>query len=115
MNDLNIKRFDFEDIKEFFLAVLKAVKVRDDVAHYVTEGLVSTSLRAVDSHGIRLFPHYIAGVEGGRINPVPNYKFEQTAPVEYLIKWSEKKRFRCSFRVGIEVLLAAWFEQRPPS
>lgn len=80
MNHLNIKRFDFEDIKEFFLAVLKAVKVRDDVARYVTEGLVSTSIRGVDSHGIRLFPHYIAGVEGGRINPVPNYKFEQTAP-----------------------------------
>ena len=75
----SIKRFSADSIYEFLQAALKAVKVRDDVARYVTEGLVSTSLRGVDSHGIRLFPHYIAGVEGGRINPDPIYKFEQTA------------------------------------
>ena len=41
-------------------------------------------------------------------------KFERNRDVVYLIYRSEK-RFRCSFRVGIEVLLAVRCEQRPPS
>jgi len=80
MRDKNIERFDAGGIRRFFLSVLKAANVREDVAALVTEGLVSTSLRGVDSHGIRLFPHYINGVEGGRINRNPQYRFEQTAP-----------------------------------
>ena len=55
-------------------------KVRPDAAHYVAEGLVQTSLRAVDSHGVRLFPHYLRGVKGGRINRDPQYRFDKTSP-----------------------------------
>ena len=40
----------------------------------VSKGLVETSLRGVDSHGIRLFPHYLNGLKNGRINGVPNFK-----------------------------------------
>ncbi|HHT9158278.1 MAG: hypothetical protein A2099_05640 [Planctomycetes bacterium GWF2_39_10] len=66
-------------LQEFIKSVLLKAGVRNDVAEYVTEGLVQTSLRGVDSHGIRLLPHYINGVKGGRINPNPNYKFKQTS------------------------------------
>lgn len=47
---------------------------------HVVASLVSTSLRGVDSHGINLFPHYCRAVQGGRINPAPVMRFEQTAP-----------------------------------
>ena len=40
----------------------------------VSKGLVETSLRGVDSHGIRLLPHYINGLKNGRINGKPNFK-----------------------------------------
>ncbi|MDR4508757.1 MAG: Ldh family oxidoreductase [Candidatus Brocadiaceae bacterium] len=69
-----------EKISEFIKAVLLKASVRDDVAGYVTEGLVQTSLRGVDSHGVRLLPHYLEGVKGGRINSCPKYTFTQTAP-----------------------------------
>lgn len=59
--------------------LLKAA-VRADVAEYVAEGLVSTSLRGVDSHGIRLLPHYLEGVRRGRINPDPVFRFNKTSP-----------------------------------
>ncbi len=59
-------------------ALLKA-GAREDVARYVAEGLVQTSLRGVDSHGIRLLPHYLEAVKGGRINPNPNYRFKKTS------------------------------------
>ena len=69
-----------ERLISFMMNVLLKVNVRSDIARFVTEGLVQTSLRGVDSHGIRLLPHYLNGVKGGRINPNPNYKFKQTSP-----------------------------------
>lgn len=75
----SIKRFSADKIYEFLVSALKAVNVRDDVAKHVAEGLLNASIRGVDSHGIRLLPHYIASVEGGRINPDPQYRFESTA------------------------------------
>ena len=69
-----------EKLSVFIKSVLLKARVREDVAEYVTEGLVQTSLRGVDSHGVRLLPHYMKGVKGGRINPNPNYKFTRTSP-----------------------------------
>jgi ureidoglycolate dehydrogenase (NAD+) len=66
-------------LRSFIKKVLLKIRVRGDVASYVTEGLVQTSLRGVDSHGVRLFPHYLEGVKKGRINPNPKYKFIKTA------------------------------------
>lgn len=65
---------------DFITEALIKAGVRDDVAAYVAEGLVQTSLRGVDSHGIRLLPHYLKGVRSGRINPDPKYRFKKTSP-----------------------------------
>jgi len=59
--------------------ILEQAGVRKNVSCHVSEGLVQASLRGIDSHGIRLLPHYLKGVEGGRINPEPDYKFEKTS------------------------------------
>jgi ureidoglycolate dehydrogenase (NAD+) len=67
------------DLEQFCLDILVDCRVRDDVAHHVAEGLVQASLRGVDSHGVRLLPHYLRAVEAGRINPNPNYRFELKA------------------------------------
>ncbi|MDD5269592.1 MAG: Ldh family oxidoreductase [Candidatus Omnitrophica bacterium] len=68
-----------DQLKSFAKDSLLKAGVREDVSEYVSEGLVQTSLRGVDSHGIRLLPHYLAAVKGGRINPDPNYKFKKTS------------------------------------
>lgn len=67
-------------LKRFIKDALFKARVREDVAGHVAEGLVQTSLRGVDSHGVRLLPHYLKGLKGGRINPNPNYKFKRTSP-----------------------------------
>ncbi|MCK5218661.1 Ldh family oxidoreductase, partial [bacterium] len=59
--------------------------VEGQVAEYVAEGLTSTSLRGVDSHGIRLIHHYLAGVKSGRINPKPSYKIEKRLPTTAIL------------------------------
>ncbi len=68
-----------EKLRVFIRGVLLKAGVREDVSVHVAEGLVQASLRGVDSHGIRLFPHYMASVKAGRINPDPAYKFERTS------------------------------------
>lgn len=58
---------------------LLKVGVKRDIAELCASGMVLTSLRGVDTHGIGLLSHYVAGIKGGRINPNPNFKFERTS------------------------------------
>lgn len=74
-----------ERLRDLALRVLLDRGVREDVAADVVEGLVWTSLRGIDSHGIRLLPHYVAGVVGGRINPSPRMTFLQTGPAAGIV------------------------------
>ena len=64
--------------KAISTASVKPGKLAADIGAgtgFVTEGLIQTSARGVDSPGVRLLPHYLEGVKGGSINPNPNYKF----------------------------------------
>jgi len=78
--ETNDVRVTAEAWRRFASGVLEKAGVREDVRGAVVEGLVETSLRGVDSHGIRLLPHYVMGVEKGRINPAPTYRFERRLP-----------------------------------
>lgn len=40
--------------------------VSDEHAGWVAEGLAEASLRGIDTHGVRLFPTYLAELDGGR-------------------------------------------------
>jgi len=69
-----------KEIRRFIFQVLKNEGVHPMAAEYVADGLVHASLRGVDSHGIRLLPHYLKALKAGRINPCPDYKFSRTSP-----------------------------------
>lgn len=68
-----------EVLKEFCEAALAKKNVKKDVIAHVSESLIQTSLRGVDSHGIRLLPHYLRAIDSGRINPKPSYNFTKTS------------------------------------
>jgi ureidoglycolate dehydrogenase (NAD+) len=68
-----------QEIYRFAHAALIQSGVRADVAELTAKGLWQTSLRGVDSHGVRLLVHYVHAVRGGRINPKPNFVWQQTA------------------------------------
>lgn len=59
---------------------LAAIGVCPDACGHVSESLVQTSLRGVDSHGINLFPHYYEAVRAGRINGRPSFVRQNTGP-----------------------------------
>ena len=60
-------------LKELFLAV----GLSEFSVNAVVDGLVRASLRGIDSHGIRLVPHYVESGLRGRKNPNPNFKITQ--------------------------------------
>ena len=55
-------------------------KANEFSAESVSKGLTETSLRGVDSHGIRLLPHYLNALINGRINGHPEFKEFKSYP-----------------------------------
>jgi LDH2 family malate/lactate/ureidoglycolate dehydrogenase len=72
------ERAPAERIEQFATAVLVAAGTDPAAARSVAEALTETSLRGVDSHGIRLLVHYAKVVQTGRINPRPQLTFTRT-------------------------------------
>lgn len=56
-----------------------------DVAQEVTNCLIETSVRGIDSHGVNLLPHYVNAVLAGRINPNPKFRFKKTSDTTGLL------------------------------
>jgi LDH2 family malate/lactate/ureidoglycolate dehydrogenase len=71
-------RASSDQISKFAANALIAVGTHVDAAQSVANALTETSLRRVDSHGIRLSLHYVRAVQGGRINPNTNLAFTRT-------------------------------------
>jgi LDH2 family malate/lactate/ureidoglycolate dehydrogenase len=72
-------RVPAEPLRTFAEQALLRAGVEANVASETARALWLTSLRGVDSHGLRLLPHYVAAVEGGRLNPKPHFTFERTS------------------------------------
>ena len=75
-----MKRYLVEKIRKLCTESLIKIGIDENIVFDVTECLIETSLRGVDSHGIRLLPHYVNVVKSGRINSNPSIKFEQNSP-----------------------------------
>lgn len=73
-------RIAFEDLRSFAKTVLTAAGVEPFSVAAIADGLCETSVRGIDSHGIRLLPHYVRSALSGRKNPKPDFRFQQTFP-----------------------------------
>ena len=72
-----MKKIQYKNLLIFTKKLLLKVGLDDFSAIAVSKGLCETSLRGVDSHGIRLLPHYVEFAIKGRKNPNPKFKFNQ--------------------------------------
>ena len=80
-----MRAFDGEKLKLEIFNSFTAIGVSRDSAFHAAESMIQTSLRAVDSHGINLFPHYHRSFLSGRLNKDPYYKFEQKKSAAVLL------------------------------
>jgi ureidoglycolate dehydrogenase (NAD+) len=75
-----MKKIKYEDLIVFTRKILEIADLDEYSLDAVTTGLCETSLRGVDSHGIRLLPHYFDSAKSGRKNPKPEFKINNTFP-----------------------------------
>lgn len=74
------KRVDYKELYDFTSKVLEKVGLDSFSNESVTLGLCETSLRGIDSHGIRLLPHYVNSALSGRKNGKPVFKVTENYP-----------------------------------
>ena len=73
------------DIEKFIFFICKNLNIPKKEIDNLCKSLIGSSLRGVDSHGVRLFPHYVKCIEGGRINNRPKMKYIKKMPSVGLI------------------------------
>lgn len=73
-------RIYYKDILKFHQDILTKIGLDNFSVESVSKGLCDASLRGVDSHGIRLLPHYVDSASMGRKNPKPNFVFKKNFP-----------------------------------
>ncbi len=66
-------RVQAADLARLLRAALLRRGLSAEHAGFVVDGLVETSLRGVDTHGLRLFPTYLAELDGGRAAAAPRF------------------------------------------
>ena len=80
-----MKRISYSELKYFASKVLLKSGLDKFSINAVSQALCETSLRGVDSHGIRLLKHYSESAENGRKNPKPKMKFIKKFPVLFTL------------------------------
>lgn len=75
-----MRRIDYKHLVDFHNKILNKAGLDDFSRESVTTGLCETSLRGVDTHGVRLLPHYTRSALMGRKNPRPNLQFISRYP-----------------------------------
>jgi LDH2 family malate/lactate/ureidoglycolate dehydrogenase len=74
-----MKHLEINALKELMRDTLNKKNLTGEAILHVTESLIQTSLRGIDSHGINLFPHYCRAVDSGRIARDSKIKINKTA------------------------------------
>ena len=73
----NTIRVDHIDLDRFCRDALRACGADAATQAATTNSIMHGSIHGVDSHGVRLLPHYIAVFENGRLNKTPNLQFSK--------------------------------------
>lgn len=68
-----------DELRGFVGRVLAAAGADAFSVEATVRALVGASLRGVDSHGVRLLPHYVKVLRGGRVKGTPQMRFEARA------------------------------------
>jgi LDH2 family malate/lactate/ureidoglycolate dehydrogenase len=66
-----VKTLPADTLARLMDAALRRRGVSGEHAGYVVDGLLEASLRGIDTHGVRLFPTYLAELDGGRSRAQP--------------------------------------------
>jgi ureidoglycolate dehydrogenase (NAD+) len=72
-------------LNQFGTGLLKAAGLQEPAAQLVSDSLVESNLRGIDSHGLARLPHYLARIHAGSIEISPLIDMQQLAPATSLV------------------------------
>lgn len=75
-----MNKYSYDSLLTLSTELLESVGVSISSSKSVAEGVCEASLRGVDSHGVRLLPHYLECALTGRKNGNPNYIVKESYP-----------------------------------
>ncbi|AOT10646.1 Ldh family oxidoreductase [Pseudoalteromonas luteoviolacea] len=67
-------------IRRVVFSELSKLDMPEQDAKYLVEGLLHSSMRGIDTHGIALLPTYLEELRGGRSRTKPNLQWQQPLP-----------------------------------
>lgn len=67
----------YNELLKLSFRLLEKAGLKTIHSNITAKAICSASLRGVDSHGIRLLPHYIKAIQAGRINVNADFKFSK--------------------------------------
>ena len=70
-------RVELGSLEQFCMTALRACGADEPTQTATTRSILHGSVHGVDSHGVRLLPHYIRVFENGRLNKTPRLRFER--------------------------------------
>lgn len=69
--------FAADDLRSFCFQLLTRANLKKEEAEAVSDSLVESNLRGIDSHGIARLPHYLERIRQKSIKPSPEMKWEK--------------------------------------
>jgi LDH2 family malate/lactate/ureidoglycolate dehydrogenase len=75
----------FAELAERSAAALREAGADEPSVEATTRAVMHASLLGIDSHGVRLIPHYCKVLRGGRVNGRPKLAVTRTAPAAAMI------------------------------
>jgi LDH2 family malate/lactate/ureidoglycolate dehydrogenase len=106
MEDFDGVRCRAEAVESFLAQLLTGAGASPESAAATARALTDASSRGVDTHGIRLTPHYLRGLAGGRINPLPKVTVTRLSAAAAHVDADDGLGHLASYRaieVGIEL------------
>ena len=77
--------FSADDLTRLTMQALRSHGADAPSAAAATRAMLHASRLGVDSHGVRLLPHYCAALAGGRLKGAPDVRFAQTGPASGMV------------------------------
>ena len=99
-----MKKFDYKIIKDKAIEIFQKEGLNKNQSEIVVDGLIWSSLRGIDSHGVNLFEHYLKEIRSGRINKNPSYKINKSTNNLYVMDADDSfgisaSKYACEFLV----------------
>lgn len=98
-------RCDGKAVERFLAELFTKTGASEESAEAVARAMSDASMRGVDTHGVRLTPHYLRGLDAGRIKKRPSVEVKRLATSVVHVDAGDGLGHLASFR-GIEAGIA---------